>query len=204
MKSLYINTSNQLLEICFKNNDKIVDFISDGKKSQSEEIIDAISSTLNSTKISDLDFIVVNVGPGSFTGIRLGLSVIKGFLIATNTPVICINNFEALYHSLNDKNLPQYNIALNAGGNDCYFTQLDKNGLETIPHKLIKKEEIDLNQTIISDFLNGDNIITAKIDAPKILKYFDKTFDPKTFIQGEIEALYIKPHYAKPKTITSK
>ena len=91
MKSLYINTSNQLLEICFKNNDKIVDFISDGKKSQSEEIIDAISSTLNGTKISDLDFIVVNVGPGSFTGIRLGLSVIKGFLIATNTSVICIN-----------------------------------------------------------------------------------------------------------------
>ncbi|MDE6224036.1 MAG: tRNA (adenosine(37)-N6)-threonylcarbamoyltransferase complex dimerization subunit type 1 TsaB, partial [Alphaproteobacteria bacterium] len=99
MKSLYINTTANLLQLCFKNGDEIHNFLSDGVKSQSEEVFEAISSVLGNVKISDLDFIAVAVGPGSFTGIRLGLSVVKGFLIATGVSVICVNNFEAVYYT---------------------------------------------------------------------------------------------------------
>ena len=187
MKSLYINSSLNSLQICFKDGDKVQKFLSDGGKSQSEEIFDAINSVLGGVEIADLDFIVAVTGPGSFTGIRLGLSIIKGFLIATGVPVICMNNFDAMYCSVKDKGYNEYNIAFDAGGKDCYFARLDKNGVSVMPYGLMLKTDLP------------DGIITDEIDAVKVLKCVEEGFDKKTFVQNGIEPLYIKPHYAKVK-----
>lgn len=187
MKSLYINTTANLLQLCFKNGDEVRNFLSDGAKSQSEEIFDAISSVLGEVKISELDFIAVVVGPGSFTGIRLGLSIVKGFLIATGVNVICVNNFDAIFYTFKDKGYDEYNISFDAGGKDCYFAKLDKNGGQVVPYSLILKTELP------------ENVIVGDIDAVKVLECVEAEFDKQTFVQGPIEPLYIKPHYAKKK-----
>ena len=200
MRTLYINTTGKTLEICFKDNDQYHHYTSTNQKSQSEEIIDAIATTLHNTTISDIDLIITNTGPGSFTGIRLGLSVIKGFQLATKVRIIPIDNFFALYLSQRNRTPAPYNIALDASGNDYYFATLDENGTPTTAYTLLKKDELkETTSPIISDFLKGDNILPAKILPEEVIKFYETTPNLNKYIKEELNALYIKPHYAKTK-----
>jgi tRNA threonylcarbamoyladenosine biosynthesis protein TsaB len=47
-------------------------------------------------RLSDLDLIAVTVGPGSFTGIRIGLAAARGLALATGVPAIGVTNFAAI------------------------------------------------------------------------------------------------------------
>ena len=47
-------------------------------------------------KISDIDVFAVAIGPGSFTGLRIGLSTVKGFSYATGKPIVSVPTLEAL------------------------------------------------------------------------------------------------------------
>lgn len=49
-----------------------------------------------STRISDVDGIAVSIGPGSFTGLRIGLSVAKGLAFASDKPTLAVPSLEAL------------------------------------------------------------------------------------------------------------
>lgn len=55
---------------------------------------DALRST--ALRLSDIELLAVSIGPGSFTGLRIGLSVVKGLALATGTPVIGVPTLEAL------------------------------------------------------------------------------------------------------------
>lgn len=46
--------------------------------------------------LRDIDLIAVSIGPGSFTGLRIGLSMAKGFALGRNLPVIGVPTLEAL------------------------------------------------------------------------------------------------------------
>ncbi len=65
---------------------------------QSELLITTIEDVLRENKIwyHDLDLIAVTQGPGSFTGVRTGLTCARTLKIATNLPLILINSLEAL------------------------------------------------------------------------------------------------------------
>ncbi len=55
------------------------------------EVMDAASYSFD-----DLDAIAVSIGPGSYTGLRIGVSATKGLAFAKNIPVIAVNTLEAL------------------------------------------------------------------------------------------------------------
>lgn len=73
-----------------------------------------------SVKWSDLRAIAVVVGPGSFTGIRLGIAYAKGLAIGLNIPVIPINAFE-LYHA----DTPDAFVAIDSGRGDFFVSAPD-------------------------------------------------------------------------------
>jgi tRNA threonylcarbamoyladenosine biosynthesis protein TsaB len=68
------------------------------KNSHSEKIFDVIDKTLSysGTELKDLDCIAVSAGPGSFTGLRIGLSAVKGLAYGASLPVCPVPTFEAL------------------------------------------------------------------------------------------------------------
>lgn len=64
----------------------------------SEKIISLIDETLNENK--NFDKIAVSIGPGSFTGLRVGLSTAKGLAYASKKPIVPISTLKALAYNL--------------------------------------------------------------------------------------------------------
>ncbi len=64
----------------------------------SERLMPSIHNLLEgaSLKIHDLEGIAVSLGPGSFTGLRIGVSTVKGLAYALKTPVVGVSTLEAL------------------------------------------------------------------------------------------------------------
>ena len=70
--------------------DEIVD------QSHGQVILKKVDALFQSAGIdkSDLDAIVVSVGPGSFTGVRIGIAAAKGIAVALEIPIVAVNLFE--------------------------------------------------------------------------------------------------------------
>ena len=191
MKSLYINTTGNKLSLAFKNGDKFNVFESDGQKSQTEEIFTQIKAILNGVLVKDLDLVVCLGGPGSFTGIRLGLSVVKGFNIAVSVPVVVIDNFMATVYSMDESILPdRFQILIPAGVNDVYSAIMGRDSVEVEPPKIIKKDLVSREIETFSD---------VALNPQRILERVEASIDLKNFVQPAIEPTYVKPHYAKVK-----
>lgn len=68
------------------------------KSSHSEKLMTAVESALRQAGIGidEIDVFCAATGPGSFTGLRIGLSTVKGFAFATGRPVVSVPTLEAL------------------------------------------------------------------------------------------------------------
>ncbi len=67
------------------------------KIAHSERLMPSIEWLLNASGISikEIDVFAVSIGPGSFTGLRIGLSTVKGFAFATGRPVVPVRTLDA-------------------------------------------------------------------------------------------------------------
>lgn len=74
-------------------------------KGHAEVLMDYIERALDAAKLSmrDMDRVAVNVGPGSFTGVRIGVSAARGFALGLGRPAIGIDAFEALAREAADQ-----------------------------------------------------------------------------------------------------
>ena len=98
MKILAIETSVKESSIAIMDNNDcyelFTDTINDTAKSLPILVEDALSKTKNS--FQDLDAIAISMGPGSFTGLRVGLSYAKGLSLALDVPIVPISTFESM------------------------------------------------------------------------------------------------------------
>ena len=82
-----------------------------------------LSMEENNVDLKELDYIAVTIGPGSYTGIRVGLSISQGIAYSLSIPIVPVNTMDYLHHKsiyLEDKDkivgFPSY------GDNLIYFT----------------------------------------------------------------------------------
>ncbi len=68
-------------------------------------MIETVMATAN-TPYTALDRIAVTIGPGSFTGVRVGLSAARGIAMAADKPVIGVTSLEVLAYAVPDSELP--------------------------------------------------------------------------------------------------
>ncbi|MBX7150116.1 tRNA (adenosine(37)-N6)-threonylcarbamoyltransferase complex dimerization subunit type 1 TsaB [bacterium] len=87
----------------------------------SEKIIGLIDETLNNAKIdrTELKGISVAIGPGSFTGLRVGLSVAKGLCFALDIPLAGVPTLDAIAQKLSYVEKPLW-VAVTARKNEFY------------------------------------------------------------------------------------
>lgn len=96
---LAIETSNNICGACiYFNDEKYFSSKVILKHSHSEKLFEVIESVITQASISkkELKAIAVSAGPGSFTGLRIGMSAAKGMAQALSIPIIPVPTFEAL------------------------------------------------------------------------------------------------------------
>lgn len=99
MKILAFDTSNGTLSIALLENQTILQFVNiqeNGK--QAEMLVPTLEKVLHDNKIwyNNLDLIATAKGPGSFTGVRIGLSCARAIKLATNLPLITFDSLAAI------------------------------------------------------------------------------------------------------------
>ena len=99
---LCVDTSSFICSISiFENLSLISSNSSEVEKSHSKLIIQLIDQSLKDAKIkiNEVDAFAVSMGPGSYTGLRIGVSTIKGLCYSLDKPLISINTLEILSKS---------------------------------------------------------------------------------------------------------
>lgn len=98
MKILAIETSTMLGGVAIMDeNNLIAEIRLNVKTTHSERLMIGIDSALrlSNLRIDDMDAFCLSIGPGSFTGLRIGLSTVKGFAFATGRPVVTVPTLDA-------------------------------------------------------------------------------------------------------------
>lgn len=100
MKILGIDTSTKYCNLSLiEDEDVLINYtINDLRKKHSSILIPAIKDlfkTIN-LKVEEINGIAVSIGPGSFTGLRIGLGVAKGLSYACSLPLLGISTLEAM------------------------------------------------------------------------------------------------------------
>ncbi len=126
MKILSIDTSSNLCAVAVLEDFNLLkENILDDTKNHSEKIMPVIAQTLEETnlKLADIDLIVCDKGPGSFTGIRIGVATVMSFVDSLKIPCIGISSLEALmYNVLLEKSSSNYICSLiDAKNGNVYF-----------------------------------------------------------------------------------
>lgn len=102
MKLLALSTSGPSASAALLENGKIIGFCeADHGPAHSETILPLAEALLreNGFSTADMDAFAVDVGPGSFTGVRIGVSIANALGFAANKPVIPVDSLTALYYN---------------------------------------------------------------------------------------------------------
>ena len=107
---LNIETSTKNCSVSIAKSGELISLkeINNGHYSHAEMLHPLIKDALNESKLSvdQIDAVAVGKGPGSYTGLRIGVSAAKGICFANDIPLISINSLEILAHSIDiDKGL---------------------------------------------------------------------------------------------------
>jgi len=99
MKILSVDTATSSCSVAIVDKTSLLSEFTIGREeTHSKHLMDMIKTALRISGLtfSDLDGFAVTIGPGSFTGLRIGVSTIKGLAVASKKPVVGISSLEAL------------------------------------------------------------------------------------------------------------
>ena len=142
------------------------------EKSHSSHLTKMIEAAIKNADITmgDLDAVAISMGPGSYTGLRIGTSTAKGICYALDIPLIAVNTLEAMAYGVNKYN---HHKALLCPMIDarrmevfCLVTDSDLKILEETNAKIIDENSFE-------DFLEGDSILFFGDGAKKCKSMFE-------------------------------
>ena len=91
---LGINTIGEKMEVCLIEGQKIINFLDwDKNNNESEKVLRNVSNLIDCTnlKLNDIGYIAITVGPGSYTGTRIGVSIANALAYSLEAKIIEIN-----------------------------------------------------------------------------------------------------------------
>ena len=156
MKILSIDTTSEICGVAILEDEKLIidNSVSNGF-THSENLMPLIKEALekNGMKLSEIDLISCCIGPGSFTGIRIGVSSIKAISEVNNIKIAEVTSLESLAKNIKEECLTKVSL-IDARNNQCYCGIFDN--------------EINLKEEYLADDIN---VLLEKIE-----KYTNITF----------------------------
>ena len=217
MKILGIDTTTKFLSLCAYDGAKVYEYNLEVGRNLSSLLVPTIKRIINALNwnFAEIDYFACGLGPGSFTGTRVGLATIKGLAWPLKKPIIGISTLDILAKGVktNEKNIVPI---IDAKRNLIYCSAYkNKNGelKQIMPYKLLNIDEfckkIKDNSAILGDGLGiYKEKILKSIKAVNILDkeyWYPKGHDMIALAIQRIEhkkvskAPDIKPIYLYPK-----
>ena len=156
---LFIDTHDELITVGLKNGEELYLKTQESEYSHSIYTMPMIESLFkdNNFNVKDLKKIIVVNGPGSFTGIRIGLSIAKTMAYALNIDINTISSLTAYLISNNNGEKRRAVIEDNKG---YYISVFDENDNNIVPEFYSENDEYSEYKTVES-----------KLDVNKIIDY---------------------------------
>lgn len=186
MKILSIDTASNICGVSILDDKKSLCFLDTNTgRTHSENLMPMIQEAFSEThlQLSNIDLLVCDLGPGSFTGIRIGIATVKAFVDSLNIPCCGISSLKALAYNLldNSNNSDVVCSIIDCKNDNCYFALYEKNnGMFEI---LIEPqaESIDSTLAIISSYYEDS------LSSPKITFVGDGSVNFKNKIQEQFK-----------------
>tara|TARA_B100000029_G_scaffold514323_1_gene616717 strand:- start:507 stop:1085 length:579 start_codon:yes stop_codon:yes gene_type:complete len=181
MNFISINTCTNICSVAFFEDGEVRHKEKDNIKDHSEYIA-IFTKDLIGEKIKKIDFIAIAIGPGSYSGLKAGLSFAKGLSLSLKVPILPIETFSAMNIGINEKN--KYYISIYSHRDYLYVQEyLDKKSIDE--PKCLKYEELK-NIKIFGYGLNNipnlyyDEIRPSSIDVGKyVINNYNKIIKEK-------------------------
>jgi tRNA threonylcarbamoyladenosine biosynthesis protein TsaB len=204
MRYLYIDTSSSYLYTAIVEDNKLISSISEEYgQNLSEVALPKIASMFESNNLNpkDIQKIIVVNGPGSFTGIRIGITIAKIYAWSLNIEITTITSLEAMAVSSN-KNLIHIPI-LNARRGYVYSAIYDKD-ITILKPQHIKFEELMnyVNKIDNYEFISNDkfeNLSSVSAYSPDYIKIIEKYKDKEAVNPHSVNPDYLKLTEAEEK-----
>jgi len=139
---LGVDTSLPLLSVALIRDEAVLGAVAlEGKGSRNEKLLPAIDWLLGETATArgDIDLYAVTRGPGSFTGVRIGLATVQGMALALGKPVCAMSTHEAIALPaarsvvVDDAGRGEFYVSVYEGGQEVEAPHLAKQAPEPEP-----------------------------------------------------------------------
>lgn len=182
MKNLAIDTSSEVCGVAILEDDRLIDDNSlNNGKTHSENLMPLIKEILerNNLELKDIDLISSVVGPGSFTGIRIGIAAVKAMAEVYNIKIASITSLEELVQNLERKTrvsmIDARNDQVYCGIFDSEYNLLEDymaDDIKTVIEKVSKYDDIEFCGNGAEKFKSFilEKIPTAKFSNENIQK----------------------------------
>lgn len=195
---LAVDTSSRYLTVVAQKGERVEkDFIENCALNHSVLLMDVIDGVLSRCllKPEECDFFAAVTGPGSFTGIRIGVSCIKGFATALGKRAVGVTSFEMLSYNVNSD--CGYAVAIDAAHGNYYVCGCKPSGVCDVPPRFINAGQVEaLNRPVYGfEDLPFENY--TRLNVQDCLLPAVKFFGEKKFRNGGLSALYVKKSQAE-------
>ena len=213
---LNINTASNPASVCLARDTQGLSFAqSTHQKDHAAWLHPAVKQIIAEAgqSLMDIQAIAVTAGPGSYTGLRIGLSAAKGLSFALDIPLISINLLEIMAYAVKAEEVDFVCPVIHARKMEVFMAVYDRNlGTIVPPCALnIKQDSFDSLLAKGRIVFVGDGIETIKkvidprdavfsnreVNAKDMIELTANKFDEKRFADTTyIEPLYIKEFYS--------
>lgn len=172
MKILCIDTSSNLCSVAILEDTTLIKKLElNNGLTHSETLMPLIKQLLEESNLTlkDIDLLVSDIGPGSFTGIRIGVSTCKAFSDSLNIPCIGISSLDVLAYNI--KNDGIICSTIDCKNANCYFALYEcKNGAYFTLEEPCAKTVQEVSDLLNSKYSNeqiefvGDGITSNSTD----------------------------------------
>jgi tRNA threonylcarbamoyladenosine biosynthesis protein TsaB len=209
---LHIDTAVQSASVCLAENGRVLGTrINPADKESASWLHLAIEQVLveNSTPLQGLDAIAISAGPGSYTGLRVGMAAAKGLCYALSKPLLTINTLQMMANAVQQPATELLCPMIDARRMEVFTAIYDTNLQETLSATNLILEEDSfsslLNQHTISFFGNGSSKASTLIrhrnaafihvtpSAENMVSLAVKMFSQQQFAN----LAYVEPYYGK-------
>lgn len=197
---LAIDTSGNGLTVAVGGEKKAVSRLENCTLTHSVELMGEIEKTLEKAGLDkeNIDVFACSVGPGSFTGIRIGVSTVKAFGYALNKKVLAVTSFLSLAYNV-EKGRKKLAV-IDARHGNYYACGYDENDEEILPPCFIdrtKLEEYSKEYLVISDTeIDGVQSIVADVESG-FVKAVEANLDRASTDVETVVPLYVKKSQAE-------